>query len=80
MDQILATMKPISQEEWENRSINEHHNMESAVFDYEAVKKSDKFNIKSYKDSIYKGELQDNKRHGAGVMLYRKCRFYEGFW
>jgi hypothetical protein len=54
--------------------------MESGVFDYEEIKKSERFGIKMYKDSIYRGELTNNKRQGAGVIFYRKARVYEGYW
>ena len=52
--------------------------MESTVFDYEEVKKMQSFGIKKYSDAIYRGELQSGKRHGFGVMLYKKNRVYEG--
>ena len=34
--------------------------------------------MKQYKDSIYKGELINNKRSGYGVIYYRTNRVYEG--
>ncbi len=80
VDAIMNTLKPVSQEQWDAQSVNEHYSMESGVFDYEQVKASDKFGIKMYKDSVYRGELVNNKREGRGVILYRKARLYEGFW
>lgn len=55
--------------------------MESNMFDYEEIKKSQFFGIKKYADSVYRGELtEQNKREGYGVMVYRKNRVYEGYW
>lgn len=38
VDAVLANLKPVSQDQWENQSISEDYSMESAVFDYEEVK------------------------------------------
>ena len=54
--------------------------MESVVFDYEILRQSPEFGMKQYKDSVYRGELFNGKRHGLGVMQYRKARVYEGQW
>jgi hypothetical protein len=54
--------------------------MESSMFDYEQLRKSPTFGIKKYHDAVYRGELKDGKRHGLGVMVYRKSRVYEGSW
>ena len=57
--------------------------MISEEFDYEEIRKgSDNFNIKQYKDSIYRGELhpKTNKRSGKGVIVYDTGRIYEGQW
>jgi hypothetical protein len=54
--------------------------MESQLFDYEMLTKQPNFGIKKYNDSIYRGELKNNKRHGLGVIVYRKARIYEGQW
>ena len=54
--------------------------MESQVFDYEILKQAATFGVKHYKDSVYRGELLEGKRHGLGVMQYRKARVYEGQW
>ena len=54
--------------------------MESTLFDYDSMKKSEDFGIKKYSDAIYRGELQNGKRHGMGVMQYKKSRVYEGQW
>ena len=45
--------------------------MESHQFDYEFdVRRSDNFGFKRYLKALYKGELNDNKRQGYGVMIY----------
>lgn len=54
--------------------------MESNEFDFEQITHSDKFAIKHYKDSIYRGEVGDRKREGKGVILYNTGRVYEGDW
>jgi hypothetical protein len=61
-------------------SINEDYTMESSLFDFQAIKDQPNFGIKKYNDSIYRGELENNKRKGFGVMVYRKARVYEGQW
>ena len=50
------------------------------MFDYSIVRKGETFGIKKYSDAIYRGELVSGKRHGVGVMLYKKNRVYEGEW
>ena len=34
--------------------------------------------MKHYSEAVYRGELSNGKRHGLGVMQYRKARVYEG--
>lgn len=77
---ILAAMKPMTSEQWEDASMSEEYEMRSDYFNYQEIKSSENFGIKLYKDSFYKGELISNKRHGAGVMVYKKARCYEGYW
>jgi len=44
-------------------------------------KESEFFNIKQYKDSIYRGEInKKRKREGLGVIVYDSGRIYEGSW
>ena len=38
------------------------------------------FAVKSYKDSVYRGEIEDSMRHGRGVITYNSSRIYEGHW
>ena len=56
--------------------------MISDEFDYEALRKESQFfNIKQYKDSIYRGEINSKrKRHGFGVIVYDAGMIYEGQW
>ena len=42
--------------------------MESQVFDFELLKQSVNFGIKNYSEAVYRGELQNGKRFGLGVM------------
>ena len=48
------------------------------MFDFEEIKAQENFGIKKYSDSVYLGELQDGKRNGFGVIVYRNNRVYEG--
>jgi len=75
---MLAHQEKENQNKWEEESISEEFNMESNIFDYEQVKKSEGFGIKKYQDAIYRGELAKGKRNGWGVMYYKKNRVYEG--
>jgi len=56
--------------------------MVSEEFDYEEVRQSPNFQVKKYKDSIYRGEVNTKtlKREGRGIMQYDTGRFYEGLW
>jgi len=63
---------------WNIEEMNDEYKMESNMFDYEEVKKSEGFGIKKYNDAIYRGEIIEGKRDGFGVMVYRKNRVYEG--
>lgn len=56
--------------------------MMSNEFDYDELRKdSQHFNIKQYKDSIYRGEINaKRKRHGKGVIVYDTGRIFEGCW
>lgn len=63
---------------WGVMSQNVDYEMESQVFDFELLKQSVSFGIKNYSEAVYRGELQNGKRFGLGVMQYRKARVYEG--
>lgn len=67
--------------EYESETI-ELYEMISGEFDYDELRKeSSKFNIKQYKDSIYRGEINGKrKREGRGVIVYDTGRIYEGQW
>ena len=70
----------IQDTEGSTQSMIEEYEMESQMFNYEGVRKGENFGIKKYTDAIYRGDLQSGKRHGLGVMLYKKNRVYEGEW
>ena len=44
------------------------------------LKLSSKLAIKQYDESIYLGEIENNKRHGIGFIKYNNGRIYEGNW
>ena len=50
------------------------------IINWEELLNSVLFAVKSYKDSVYRGELEDSKRHGKGVITYNSSRVYEGEW
>lgn len=77
-DAVLAKMQPLDEQSWEARVLTEEHDMESQVFEWNSVVQSENFGIKQYKDSVFKGELINGKRHGLGVCIYRTARLYEG--
>jgi len=83
--QKLETMKEYAKfkkvVEYESETI-ELYEMISEEFDYEELRKnSAQFNIKQYKDSIYRGEInKKRKREGQGVIVYEAGRIYEGTW
>ena len=59
----------------------ELYEMISQEFDYDEIRfESHYFKIKQYKDSIYRGEVdqETSKRHGKGVTVYDTGRIYEG--
>jgi|TARA_B110000285_G_C14970639_1_gene536368 hypothetical protein len=51
-----------------------------SIINWEELKNSDNFAIKSYKDSVYRGELKESKRDGKGIITYNSSRVYEGEW
>ena len=62
VERLLKQLQPMSQEEWDQQPVTDHYTMESTIFDYQQISKSELFGIKQYRDSIYRGELVDGKR------------------
>jgi hypothetical protein len=52
----------------------------SDLIDFAKVKASESFTIKKYKESVFRGEMLELKRHGLGVITYKNTRVYEGQW
>ena len=50
------------------------------LINFDKLKVLPTFKIKAYKDSVYRGEISDSKRHGQGVIVYTSSRVYEGEW
>jgi hypothetical protein len=50
------------------------------LLNWEELKLQDDFAVKSYKDSVYRGQIVDSLRHGKGVITYKNDRVYEGQW
>lgn len=78
--QLALKYAPMDKETWERNQQSEDYLMESQVFDYDILRQAPNFGMKVYSESIYRGELLEGKRHGLGVMQYRKARVYEGQW
>lgn len=36
--------------------------------------------LKKFRESVFLGEIRDNKRNGWGLMIYANGRVYEGTW
>lgn len=51
-----------------------------SAFDIHNLKSSNKAVLKIYKDSVYFGDFENDKRHGLGIMIYENGRVYEGEW
>lgn len=62
VERLLKQLQPMSQEEWDQQPVNDQYTMESTIFDYQQISKSELFGIKQYRDSIYRGELFNGKR------------------
>ena len=51
------------------------------LINWEELKLEKNFAVKCYKDSVYRGRLdEDKKRTGRGVITYNSGRVYEGSW
>ena len=50
------------------------------LINWAELKNSERFAIKSYKDSVYRGEIEESMRSGKGVITYNSSRVYEGEW
>jgi len=46
------------------------YQMLTDLFDFQKLKLMQNFAVKQYKDSLYRGEIVDKKRHGLGVCVY----------
>ena len=54
--------------------------MKPDIINWAELKSSERFAIKSYKDSVYRGEIVESMRSGKGVITYNSSRVYEGEW
>ena len=75
-----AKANAAEQQKWNVDEITDEYTMESNMFDYETIRAGESFGLKKYQDAVFRGELREGKRHGLGVMVYRKNRVYEGQW
>jgi len=48
------------------------------LISWDELTASKTFAVKSYKDSVYRGEIVESMRHGRGVITYNSSRLYEG--
>ena len=56
------------------------YRMITDLFDFDELKTRKDFLIKRYKESLYRGEIQDGMRYGQGICVYSITRVYEGDW
>jgi len=54
------------------------YKMITDLFDFEKLKAHPNFAIKRYKESLYRGQLENTMRHGDGICVYEIGRVYEG--
>ena len=54
--------------------------MRPDLIPWDELTASKAFAVKSYKDSVYRGEIVESMRHGKGVISYNSTRLYEGHW
>ena len=57
-----------------------NYKMVTDLFDYKELQQKENFAFKRYKDSLYRGEVVENKRQGLGICVYEIGRIYEGSW
>jgi hypothetical protein len=50
------------------------------LVNWDELKISENFAVKNYKDSVYRGQIVNSKRHGKGIITYNSQRVYEGEW
>ena len=65
---LALQFAPVTEEVWGESVGQMEYTMESQIFDYEVLRHATEFGMKQYKDSVYRGELANGKRHGLGVM------------
>lgn len=46
VERLLKQLQPMSQEEWDQQPVNDQYTMESTIFDYQQICKSELFGIK----------------------------------
>ena len=66
--------------EEEQREYLDYEPLSQDLLDWDELKLSPTFAVKSYKDSVYRGEIVDSKRNGKGIITYASQRVYEGEW
>eukprot|EP00347_Sterkiella_histriomuscorum_P014581 403360337 len=59
---------------------NADYEMLSNLFDFDELKQSENFKVKTFNDAVYHGDFKEGKRHGFGVMRYFNGRIFEGSW
>jgi len=53
----------------------------NGIFTYEELRAMPMFTILVFRDAMYRGQvMEEEKREGAGVMVYDSGRLYEGHW
>lgn len=62
--------------------VDSNYEMVSDLFDYQGLRLLDNFGIKTYRNSMYRGQIHEKtqERHGMGVLVCSNGRTYEGEW
>ena len=81
-DKKKGTVQYFLSNEEEKALIDDYVPLNDEFLQWSKTIKSPRFGIKKYKDSIFKGEIDDssNNRHGRGAIIYNSNRIYEGQW
>ena len=55
---------------FEEEKNTDHYQMESSLFDFEEVRRSENFGIKVFNNAVFKGIIINGSRNGNGIMIY----------
>lgn len=75
------TKKRTMQDEVDDCSVKSEYDMISDIFNFQTLMDHEKFTVKIYKNSVYKGMVNpNNERDGQGIYVAESGLIYEGYW